>query len=179
MSIASCAPSRYVEHRADMTLALIAALARNRVIGYKGATPWHLPEDLARFRSLTMGHAVLMGRTTYAALGHPLPGRETVVITSRPFAGVRCFPSPGAALDVLQTHGRVFVAGGGRLYAALLSRADELYLTLIDRDVPGDTFFPAYEDLVRTSFVRVFYEQHEGFVFADYLRARRTTDPLT
>jgi dihydrofolate reductase len=156
-----------------MILAFIAALARNRVIGNQGATPWQVPEDLARFRVLTQGHTLLMGRRTFEAIGRPLPGRRMVVVTRTALHDVPCFPTPAAALHSLRTEGRIFVVGGGQLFAALLPEADELYLTLIDRTVPGDTYFPPYEDLVHRSFTRVRFEQHDGFAFVDYVRRTR------
>ena len=153
-----------------MKLAIVAAIARNRVIGKAGALPWHVSEDLKRFKRLTTGHAVLMGRTTFESIGKPLPNRRNVVVTSRPIPGLETYPSIESALDALKDQELVFVIGGGRMYAQLLDRADELYLTFIERDVEGDTLFPPYEDLLRRAFTPVFREQHDGFVFIDFVR---------
>ena len=153
-----------------MKLALIAALARNRVIGRGGALPWHLPEDLKRFKRLTTGSTLLMGRKTYGSIGKPLPNRRNVVVTSRPIPGIECYPTLDSALDALKDSDRIFVIGGGTLYAQLLDRADELYLTLLDRDVEGDTLFPPYAHLIGPRFHEVAREVHEGFTFLDFAR---------
>ena len=154
-----------------MKLALIAAIARNRGIGRQGSLPWHLSEDLKRFKRLTTGHAVLMGRRTYESLGRPLPNRRNIVLTSRPIPGVETHSTLESMLAAVKDEERVFVIGGGRLYSALLERADELYLTLVDREVEADTFFPPYEHLLAGRFREVSREPHEGFTFISYVRA--------
>ncbi len=121
---------------------MIWAQAHGRVIGRDGSMPWHLPEDLAHFRELTMGSVVVMGRRTWDGLPDrfkPLPGRENVVLTSRPIEGVSCF---GSVADVLATHDDFWVIGGAAAYAAFLPHAAELQVTEIDLDTPGDTFAP-------------------------------------
>ena len=153
-----------------MKLALIAAIARNRVIGRAGSLPWHIPEDLRRFKQITTGGTVLMGRKTYASLGRPLPHRRNVVLSSVPYPGVESYRRLEDALDAVKNDNRVFVIGGGRLYAALLDRADELLLTLIDDDVEGDTLFPPFEHLLNTRFRETFREVHPGFTFVEYVR---------
>jgi dihydrofolate reductase len=105
-------------------LAIIAALARNRVIGKDGNLPWHLPEDLKRFKRLTSGHPVLMGRKTFESLGKPLAGRRNVVLSSHPVPGVETFASIPEALSALAGSELVFVLGGGQIYAQLLEQAD-------------------------------------------------------
>lgn len=132
-------------------LALIAALARRRVIGRAGALPWHAPEDLKRFKALTLGHALVMGRRTHLSIGRPLPGRRNLVVTRQPgaaFTGCEVFGSLESALAAARdTDPLPFVIGGGELYAAALPRATHLFLTLLDLDVPdGDTFFPAWDE---------------------------------
>ncbi|MDO4173336.1 MAG: dihydrofolate reductase [Eubacteriales bacterium] len=135
-------------------LALIAAYAENRIIGKNGRIPWDLPADKHRFRDLTMGHVMVMGRRTYEEIGFPLPGRETIVVSgSNNFDGPHCttVPSLGAALE--QAAGRdVFVCGGAQLYREALPLADVLYLTEIHAAFDGDTQFPAFdtEDFVQT-----------------------------
>jgi dihydrofolate reductase len=153
-------------------LALIVAIGRNSVIGTQGKLPWHISEDLQRFKRLTTGHAVLMGRKTFESIGRPLPHRRFIVLSSTPLPGVETFRSIDTALAALADQERVFVIGGGTVYAALLPRADELYLTLVDRTVDGDTFFPPYEDLLASHFRLVHREYHEGFAFMDYIRIR-------
>ena len=154
-----------------MKLAIIAAVARNRGIGKAGALPWHLPEDLKRFQRLTTGHAVLMGRKTFESIGRPLPKRRNVVVTSRSIPGIETYPSLSAALEALADQEKVFVIGGGKVYARLLKKADEIYLTFLNRDVEADTFFPEFHRLLADEFKEVHREEHEGFVFADFVRA--------
>ena len=129
-------------------VSLIAALARNGVIGSGGALPWHLPEDLRRFRSLTIGHPVIMGRRTFEAIGRPLPGRDNIVITrNRGFAapGCRIAHSLDAAIAAAGDAGQLFIIGGAEIYAAALPLASRLHLTEIGADFEGDAFFPAFD----------------------------------
>jgi dihydrofolate reductase len=153
-------------------LALIVAIARNRVIGKGGKLPWHISEDLKRFKRLTTGHAVLMGRKTFESIGRSLPNRRNVVISATRQAGVETYRTIPEALEALKDQEKVFVIGGGQLYAYLLDFADELYLTLVDRDAEGDTFFPPYEHLLGSRFHEVGREEHEGFTFVDYTVGR-------
>lgn len=154
-----------------MKLIIIAALTRNRVIGKDGKLPWHISEDLKRFKRLTIGHTVLMGRKTFESLGKPLPNRRNVVLTSRPIPDVETYPTLAQALQALETEEKVFVIGGGEIFAQLIDHADELFLTLVDKEVEGDTFFPPYAHLVGTRYRLVSREEHEGFVFEDYVKA--------
>jgi len=128
---------------------LVAALARNRVIGARNALPWRLPADLRRFKALTLGHPVVMGRRTYesilASLGRPLPGRLNIVVTRSPdYAAPGCIvaASPEAALAAAGPADEVFVIGGAELYRLALPVADRLQLTEIDADYAGDAWFP-------------------------------------
>ncbi|HUI09608.1 MAG TPA: dihydrofolate reductase [Bacteroidota bacterium] len=153
-----------------MKLAIIAAVGRNRAIGARGKLPWHLSEDLKRFKRLTTGSAVLMGRKTWESIGRPLPGRRNVVLSSSPVPGVETYASADDALRALAALERVFVIGGGSVYAQLLERADEIFLTLVDREVEADTYFPPYEHLLGTVFREVARESHGEFEFVDYVR---------
>ena len=155
-----------------MKLIIIAALNGDRVIGVHGKLPWHVSEDLKRFKRLTMGHTVLMGRKTYESMGKPLAQRRNVVLTSREIPGVETYPTIGDALRALQDEERVFVIGGGELYTQFLDSAHALYLTIVDREAEGDTFFPPYEQLIGTTFRLVNSEQHEGYRFEDYERMK-------
>ena len=152
-----------------MKLALIAAIARNRVIGRGGALPWRISEDMKRFKRLTMGHTVLMGRKTYDSLGKPLNGRRMLVVTSTPIPGVECFRNPEDALRSAGNEEWVFVIGGAALFSAFLERCDALYLTLVDQDPEGDVFFPPYEHLLKTRYSLHHQEDHDGYRFADYV----------
>ncbi|CAM3928852.1 dihydrofolate reductase [Corallococcus sp. ZKHCc1 1396] len=127
-------------------LSAIVAMAANRAIGLGNTLPWRLPQDLARFKRLTMGHTLVMGRRTYESIGRPLPGRTTVVLTRQPGwvapPGVQVAHSVDAALELARADSEVFIAGGADLYAQTVDRWDRLYLTRIARDFPGDAFFP-------------------------------------
>ena len=153
-----------------MKLAIIAAIGHRRAIGKDGTLPWHIPEDLKRFKRLTTGHAVLMGRRTWESLGRALPGRRNVVLSSAPLAGVESYSSIEDALWALSSVGKVFVIGGGNVYAQMLERADEIYLTVVDREVEADTFFPPYEHLLGTRYKETAREHHPEFEFIDYVR---------
>ena len=153
-----------------MKLIIIAALTKDRVIGKDRAVPWDIPEDMQRFKRLTTGHPVLMGRGTYETLSTPLTKRRNVVLSSHPIDGVETYPTIAGAFDALRNEGDVYVIGGGRIFAQLLTSASELRLTIVERKVEGDTFFPPYEHLVGSAFRLVNREQHEGFSFEDYVR---------
>jgi dihydrofolate reductase len=133
-----------------MKIALVAAMAENRVIGKEGKMPWHLPAELAYFKAITMGYPVVMGRATYESIGRPLPGRTNIVLSSRcaethsDERGVIWVNSPAAAIAAAANAERLMVIGGGRVYAEFLPYADELYLTHIQLQTDGDTFFPDY-----------------------------------
>jgi dihydrofolate reductase len=128
-------------------LTAVAAMALNRVIGAGGHIHWHLPDDFKWFKKLTTGHVIVMGRKTFESIGKPLPNRLTVVLSRSGFfyPGVQTIRGleelPAVAADR-----KVFICGGAELYAQALPRCAELYLTLVKREVPGDTFLPAFED---------------------------------
>jgi len=137
-----------------MRLSLVAAVAANGVIGADGEMPWHHPEDLTHFRETTLGHPVIMGRRTFesvvAAVGGPLPGRDNVVLTSRPATlpdDVAAVSSTSAARAAVRHHGAetAYVVGGGAVYRQFLPDADELVLTELDASYEGDTTFPTVE----------------------------------
>jgi len=155
-----------------MKLVIIAAIARNRVIGKNGKLPWHIPEDMARFKQLTAGRIVIMGRKTYDSLDGPLPNRTMVVITSRAINGVKSYPSLEYAVQALKNEQEVFVIGGGRVFADALKCADELRLTLVDRDVEGDTYFPPYQEFLHSHFQLVQEQRLAGYSFLDYKRKK-------
>lgn len=129
-------------------LSLIAAAARNNVIGKGNALPWSLPDDLKHFREVTAGHTVIMGRKTFESIGQPLPKRRNIVITRqedyRP-EGVEVFASLDAAIAALPVGEEFFVIGGGEMFRQALPIADRVYLTRVDTDVEGDAFFPPLE----------------------------------
>ena len=129
-------------------VSVIAAMARNRVIGIHNTLPWRLPEDLKHFKALTMGHHIVMGRKTYESIGKPLPGRTTVIVTSDPayrVEGCLTAHSIEAAIAVCAGDAEIFFVGGAELYAQVLPRADRLYLTEIQADYAGDAWFPEFD----------------------------------
>ena len=134
-------------------IALIWAMARNRVIGCHNALPWRLPVDMKHFRELTTGHPVLMGRKTFESLGRALPKRTNIVITSnRQYAPEDCLVAHSldealalAAPHVPIENPEIFVIGGEKLYSQMLPRADRLYMTKVETDVEGDAWFPDFD----------------------------------
>ncbi len=126
-------------------LNLIVAVAQHNVIGMDGKMPWHLPAELAYFKQVTMGHPIIMGRKTFESIGRALPGRRNIVVTGNPawqHESVDVAASFDAARDMIAGQS-AFVIGGATLYTAALPHADRIYLTSVDADVAGDTFFPA------------------------------------
>jgi dihydrofolate reductase len=129
-------------------LALIVAVAANRVIGRDGGLPWRLPEDLRRFRALTTGHSIIMGRRTWDSIARPLPERQSIVVTRQlGFAadGATVAHSIDAALDAVRRVAPAFCIGGGELYRTALPLASTAYVTQIERDFEGDATFPALD----------------------------------
>ena len=129
-------------------IALIAALAQNRVIGVNNTLPWRLPEDLQHFKALTLGHHIMMGRKTFESIGRVLPGRTTVIVSRTGYnapAGCLVTDSIAAALDACAGDAEVFFVGGAQLYAQVLPLADRLYLTEIQAEFDGDAWFPAFD----------------------------------
>lgn len=132
-----------------VTRSLIVAMSENRVIGRNGRLPWHLPADLARFRRLTIGHPLVMGRRTFEALGRVLPGRTSIVVTRQADYAAADVLVAGSLPDALQKAGEateVFVIGGEQIYRCALPWADRIYLTLVHAQLQGDAFFPELRD---------------------------------
>jgi dihydrofolate reductase len=134
-----------VERAAGMIVTIIAAMSENRIIGRAGSLPWRLPADLKRFKSLTVGHTVIMGRRTFESIGRPLPDRRSIVITRNPryrAEGVLVVLSLEDAFGLLADDEEAFIIGGGELYRHALSLADRLELTIVHAVIEGDTTFP-------------------------------------
>ena len=160
-------------------LVLLAALDRDRAIGKDNALPWHLPDDLRRFKRLTLGHPVVMGRKTYESIGRPLPGRTNIVVTRD-----RTLSIPGTVIvhsldEAIAAAGEaedVFVIGGEQIYGLALPRADRLELTEIDTVIDGDAWFPEWD---RAAFRETARESHVdaatglAFRFVTYERVAR------
>lgn len=160
-----------------MTVALVAAVAHGGVIGLDETIPWRVPEDMQRFREVTTGHAVVMGRRTWDSLPdrfRPLPERRNIVVSRNPAWHADGAERAGSLEEALALagSGRVYVIGGAEIYAAALPLADELLLTELELDVEGDTFFPPYD---RAAFAELAREEHVSgdgtrFAFVHYRR---------
>jgi dihydrofolate reductase len=150
-----------------MNIVIIAAIARNGTIGDAGKIPWHISDDLKRFKRLTLGHPVIMGRKTFDSLGKPLPGRRNIIITRQP-AGPNHYPSLEAALKSCGDQ-TVFVIGGAEIYRLALPVADTLQLTHVHRDVSGDTKFPDFD---KTQWQEVSRESGPECDFVEYCRVK-------
>lgn len=136
-----------------MKISIIVAVAgKKRVIGKKGGLPWYISDELKRFKQITMGYPIIMGRKTHQSIGKPLSGRTNIVVTHDPLyqsAGCVVTHSLGEAIDVAKKKEgseEVFIIGGGELYKQALPLADKLYLTYIDKEIEGDVFFPDYSE---------------------------------
>jgi dihydrofolate reductase len=157
-----------------MSLALIAAVAKNNVIGIKNALPWNIPEDLQHFKELTMGKAVLMGQKTYESLlgylGRALPGRKSIVVSNdpnfKPVEGVEMYRDLHEAL-VAYSGKELFIIGGASIYKQTIELADTLFVTHVDREVEGDVYFP---EIAQSLWQKTSEEKHDGFSFAVYER---------
>lgn len=130
-------------------ISLIWAMARNRTIGTDNRLPWHLPADLQRFKALTTGHTIVMGRKTFESFPRPLPNRRHVIVTGQknyaPPPNGAVVSSIAAALTTLPGENEIFVIGGASIYAQTLAHADRLYVTLVAAEVEGDAHFPAFD----------------------------------
>lgn len=152
-------------------ISLIVAMAQNRAIGINNKMPWHLSADLKRFKKLTSGHSVIMGRKTFESLpGGPLPNRRNIILseTLNPVPkGCEKVESIAEALRLTNQEQEVFVIGGGSIYEQFLPLADKLYLTIIEADFEADTYFPFinYNDWELTEKVVMDNDLQSGFVY--------------
>ena len=143
-------------------ISLIVAASTNNVIGTKGDLPWRLSDDLKRFKATTMGKPIIMGRLTWESIGRPLPGRQNIVITRQPgysAEGCDVVASVDEALEAAGAVPEVMVIGGGDIYRQLLPRASRIYLTRVEAEIEGDTFFP---ELHESEWEVVSSEAHEA-----------------
>ena len=152
---------------------IIVAMSKNRVIGDSNTLIWHLPEDLKRFRQLTTGNTIVMGRKTYESIGKPLPNRRSIIITRDPDYSVEgCEVVNSLEEALLLSNSDCFIIGGGEIYRQAIDIADRIYLTLINKEFEGDTSFPelkdwvdiSYEDFSNDDFEYSFI-QYERFAF--------------
>lgn len=145
-----------------MKVILIAVMATNRVIGRDNTIPWHIPEELRFFKRTTMGYPVIMGRLTYESLKGPLPGRQNIVISRNPSyltAGTDNVTSLEEALKKTREAEKVFILGGSQIFEKALPIADQIILSVLDREVEGDIYFPEFSD---DDFQQTAHERNEG-----------------
>ena len=158
-------------------IVLIAALAKNRVIGIDNKLPWRLPDDLQHFKKLTLGHSIVMGRKTWESLPGVLPDRHHIVITrdtnySAPNAEI--VHSIEEAISLVPGHQPVFIVGGANLYQQLLEKADRMELTMVDAEPEGDAFFPEWDTQQWQEVSREHHAADERHKFAfDFVRLQR------
>jgi len=177
------------------TISLIAVLSENRVIGNKGKIPWHISEDLKRFKKLTQGHAVIMGRKTYESIGKPLPNRINIIITrdksykpsevektsiDRLIEAIVCH-SLEEAIEIAKkketafsrlsrdpaSRGEIFIIGGGQIFKETIKFADKLYLTIVKGKFRGDAFFPDYSKFKKIVFKKESRDDNYHYTFVD------------
>lgn len=148
-------------------ISLIVAHDKNHVIGYENDMPWHLPGDLQYFKEMTMGKPIIMGRKTFESIGRPLPGRRNIVITrneSYAAEGIETVSSLDAALALVKDVPEIMIIGGAQIFEQSLALADKLYITLIDHEFKGDTYFPKYDGWRLTS-SREPIQSDDGYTF--------------
>jgi dihydrofolate reductase len=157
-------------------LSIIAVIGRKRELGKDNKLLWHIPGDLPRFKSLTSGHPVIMGRKTFQSIGRPLPGRTNIVISADPafhadgVTPVSSFDAALVAARLAPGAEEIFVIGGGSVYTMAIGTADRLYLTVVDADSPADTYFPDYS--AYTGVISEEAKEEGGYRFR-YLTLRR------
>lgn len=143
-----------------MKISLVAAYSHQRVMGFQNKLPWHLPADLKHFKQLTLHKKILMGRQTYESIGHPLPNRINLILTRQPD-----FKAPGCQIihhpDDIPKNEEIMVIGGAKIFDFFLAKAQTLYLTEIDADLSGDTFFPLWDKTQWTEILREFHTKDE------------------
>jgi dihydrofolate reductase len=149
-------------------ISLVVAASTNNVIGVAGELPWHLSDDLKRFKALTMGKPIVMGRKTFESIGRALPGRQNIVITTQTeFVADGCdiVASPAAAVAAAAEAQEVMIIGGGEIYRLFLPLADRIYLTRVAVDIEGDTVFPLLDE---SDWLETAREEHSADASNDY-----------
>ena len=139
---------RQLPYKENKMISLLVAHDKNRVIGYENKMPWHLPGDLQYFKEMTMGKPIIMGRKTFESIGRPLPGRRNIVITRNKqynSDGIETVSSLDEALMLTKNDEEVMIIGGEQIFRLALPLANRLYITKINEEFNGDTFFPSYE----------------------------------
>ena len=164
-----------------MRVSIIVAMDRNNLIGASNQIPWHIPGELKRFREITMGKPIIMGRKTHESIGKPLDGRENIVLTKNEeinFEGVKCYSNLDDIFTNFRNEKEVFVIGGSQIYEITLPIANRLYITMIDREYSGDTWFPKVdfskwktiernniiEKTTQTEYSNIIYDRSNGLL---------------
>lgn len=160
-------------------ISLIVAHTKNNVIGNKGDIPWDLPDDLQRFRDITSGKSIIMGRKTFDSIGRVLPNRRNIIVTRNPkltIAGVEVVNSLDKALKLTKGEKEVFVIGGGEIYKQAMDKADKIYATVLDTEIEGDTVFPRVNlNDWRLDTLEKHHDKKAGldYHYANYLRRKK------
>lgn len=153
-------------------ITMIAAVSENGVIGKEGKIPWHIPGDQQRFRELTWGHTLIMGRRTFEEIGRPLPGRKTIVLSRSVRVETESCTTVGTleeALEKAAGEPEIFIAGGGQVYREALPYAGRIHLTVIHQRVDGDVFFP---DFTGYGFAKISEDRYPGYTVEVYEKKR-------
>lgn len=150
-------------------ISAIAAVGKDNVIGRDNQLIWHIPEDLKRFKKITIGHPIIMGRKTFESIGHPLPGRTNIIITRDQHFKVRDSIVVHSIDEAIEEgkqidNEEIFIIGGGEIYSQALAQIDRLYLTLIYDERDGNVFFPDYADFTKETFREE--REHDGLKYA-------------
>lgn len=158
-----------------MKISLIAAISQNNVIGRDNALPWHIPEDLKRFKEITKGHPVIMGRKTYESIGRLLPNRTNIIITR----DTQYVVEGGIIVNSLEKgiekakeneQEEIFIIGGGQIFEQAIHIADKLYLTIVQMDIKGDVYFPDYSDFTHEIYKKDSSDGKYSYTFLDLER---------
>ena len=154
-------------------ISIIVAVAKNNVIGNKGTMPWKIKGEQRRFKELTTGHTIIVGRKTFEVEGKPLPNRKTIIISKT--KNIECencvtVKSLKEALELAKDEKEIFIAGGGEIYRQVLPMTDRIYLTIIDKVIEGDVYFP---EINEDEFVKTYEERIEGEIPYTYYTYER------
>lgn len=166
---------KIIETPNNPKVSIIAAISENRGIGKNNKLLWHIPQDLSRFKKITLGHPVIMGRTTFESLGKPLPERDNIIVTrdlNYQAQGCIICHSIEEALKVAEKKDReeIFVIGGGQIYQQAIKYADKLYLTIVSGNFEADTFFPDYSEFKKETFKEEGTYNQYKYTFIELIR---------
>jgi len=158
-----------------MTISLIAAMGRNRVIGNENSLIWRIPNDMKRFKELTTGKAVIMGRKTFESIGRPLPNRTNIIITGdKNYKAEGCIVVHSVDESIKKADSEeIMIIGGAQIYKQFLPKADRLYLTLIDAESEGDAYFPEFNKNEWKETFREWHDEGHKYAFVNLERVKR------